>query len=214
MTPYPPDSTLARWTHPPFAGNLDDEGWIWGRGAGDSFGLDEEDGGVHSACAIAAHFGDVYGFGSVFLIVELDEGVGLLVRFGRTWVAPATVSVNVPGGRSSIPPAHTAIGILSALVTTIEAHPGDAARLSTTQVVDIVCIVGGGLKMNENRVPYSPAALDPLSTLSRLSLKFDKTRESNCFHISQQPKANTGSHGAQSRAKSTTGWKLGGRKNK
>ncbi|KAJ7435957.1 hypothetical protein B0H11DRAFT_2111863 [Mycena galericulata] len=226
-----PESTLARWTHPPFAGDLDDEGWIWGRGTSDcknlviahlsavsallaadftptrtvhvTFGFDEEGGGVHSARAIAAHLEDVYGLGSLFLIV--DEGGGLLDRFGRTWVAPSTgekgsvnvkVSVNVPGGHSSIPPAHTAIGILSALVTTIEAHPppvvlsagnpfstfaicagehgttidaglktllahertwpaaaallaerdaGDAARLSTTQAVDIV---GGGLKVN------------------------------------------------------------------
>ncbi|KAJ7771249.1 gly-x carboxypeptidase [Mycena olivaceomarginata] len=228
-----PAETTARWTHPPFDAVFDEDGWIWGRGAGDcknlliahlsavsallsagfeptrtvhlAFGFDEEGGGVHSARYIAAHLEDVYGIGqdSVFMIV--DEGGGLISDyFGRTWVAPSLgekgsvnvhVSVNVPGGHSSIPPAHTAIGILSALVTTIEAHPaplklsksnpfaafaqclgeygtiddelkgllkhertwpeaaelmaarspGDAARLSTTQAVDIV---GGGVKVN------------------------------------------------------------------
>lgn len=30
-----PDATLPRWTHPPFEGKMDDEGWIWGRGSAD-----------------------------------------------------------------------------------------------------------------------------------------------------------------------------------
>jgi Gly-Xaa carboxypeptidase len=30
-----PDSTLSRWTHPPFDAHLDSEGWIWGRGTAD-----------------------------------------------------------------------------------------------------------------------------------------------------------------------------------
>lgn len=27
--------TVYRWTHDPFSGHLDEEGWIWGRGAAD-----------------------------------------------------------------------------------------------------------------------------------------------------------------------------------
>ena len=30
-----PASTVDRWTHPPFAGHVDEDGWIWGRGAAD-----------------------------------------------------------------------------------------------------------------------------------------------------------------------------------
>ncbi|KAJ7612708.1 hypothetical protein FB45DRAFT_939594 [Roridomyces roridus] len=157
-----------------------------------SFGFDEEGGGVHSARAMAAHLEDIYGLDSIFMIV--DEGGGIQEGFGQTWVAPSTgekgsvniqLSVNVPGGHSSIPPAHTGIGILSAIVSTVEANPppvftmclaehgtidaalkkllqhertwpaaaqwmaernpGDAARLSTTQAVDII---GGGVKVN------------------------------------------------------------------
>ncbi|KAJ7450373.1 hypothetical protein FB451DRAFT_1052311 [Mycena latifolia] len=231
-----PAETVARWTHPPFDAHLDEDGWVWGRGAGDcknlliahlsavsellaagfaptrtiliSFGFDEEGSSSnarlqHSARYIAAHIEEVYGLDSIFMIV--DEGGGIMAdHFGQTWVAPATgekgsvnikVAVNVPGGHSSIPPAHTAIGALSALVTEIEAHPppfaltaanpfatfavclgkygtidselkrllahertwpaaaalmaerdpGDGARLSTTQAVDIV---SGGVKVN------------------------------------------------------------------
>ncbi|KAJ7315130.1 hypothetical protein DFH08DRAFT_820730 [Mycena albidolilacea] len=107
-----------------------------------AFGFDEEGGAVHSARAIADHLEHKYGTDSIFMI--LDEGGGVMDDyFGRTWVAPATdskgivnvkVSVNVPGGirvlRASAflpyflhPPPHTAIGILSALVAAIEAHP-------------------------------------------------------------------------------------------
>ncbi|KAJ7061191.1 hypothetical protein C8F01DRAFT_1057798 [Mycena amicta] len=230
-----PLETVSRWTHPPFDAHLDDEGWIWGRGAADcknlliaeltavsellhagfkptrtvhvAFGFDEEGGGVRSAGYISAHLEDLYGRDSLFLVV--DEG-GLIQppsspssplfitpSLGEKGSVNIRLSVNVPGGHSSVPPAHTAIGILSALVTTLEGNPPevvlskgnpfagyllckgehdptsldptllrllshertwpaaarwlaersltDAARLSTTQAVDIV---GGGVKVN------------------------------------------------------------------
>ncbi|KAJ7155281.1 hypothetical protein C8R46DRAFT_438384 [Mycena filopes] len=156
--PVPPE-TLERWTHPPFAAHLDEDGWVWGRGAGDcknlltahlsavsellaagfeptrtvhiAFGFDEEGGGVRSARYIAAHLEELYGLDSILLIV--DEGGGILPNHhGRTWIAPSLgekgsvnvkVTVNVPGGHSSIPPKHTAIGILASLITTVEANP-------------------------------------------------------------------------------------------
>ncbi|KAJ7301495.1 hypothetical protein DFH08DRAFT_978660 [Mycena albidolilacea] len=165
-----PEETVERWTHPPFAGHIDTEGWVWGRGVADckntliaelsavseliaagfspkrtvivSFGFDEEGGGVHGARAAAQHLEEKYGRDSIFAIV--DEGGGVVEDyFGRTWVLTAAterakkavdgkgekgsvnikVSVNVPGGHSSIPPPHTAIGILSTLVAAIEMHP-------------------------------------------------------------------------------------------
>ncbi|KAF7349046.1 Gly-Xaa carboxypeptidase [Mycena venus] len=113
-----PDETVERWTHPPFAGHVDHEGWVWGRGVGDckntliaelsavselfnagfspkrtvllAFGFDEEGGAVHSARAIANHLEAKYGRDSIFMIV--DEGGGVMEDyFGQTWVAPATV---------------------------------------------------------------------------------------------------------------------------
>ncbi|KAJ7108498.1 hypothetical protein C8R44DRAFT_802850 [Mycena epipterygia] len=154
-----PNNTVDRWTHPPFEGHVDEDGWIWGRGGGDcknlligelsavdellrldfkpqrtvllSFGFDEEGGRVRSAQHLSAHVESIYGKDSILFIV--DEGEGIKEDyFGRTFITPALgekgstnieVTVAVPGGHSSVPPAHTGIGILSELVTTIENHP-------------------------------------------------------------------------------------------
>ncbi|KAJ6595817.1 hypothetical protein DFH09DRAFT_1305595 [Mycena vulgaris] len=154
-----PDNTVERWTHPPFEGHIDANGWIWGRGSGDcknlligelsainellrigfkpqrtvlvSFGFDEEGGKVRSAQHLSAHVESIYGKDSVLFII--DEGEGIKEDyFGRTFITPGLgekgstnveLTVAVPGGHSSIPPAHTGIGILSELVTTLENHP-------------------------------------------------------------------------------------------
>ncbi|KAJ7485309.1 hypothetical protein FB451DRAFT_52759 [Mycena latifolia] len=154
-----PDNTVDRWTHPPFDGHIDADGWIWGRGGGDcknlligelsavtellrigfkpqrtvllSFGFDEEGGKVRSADDLSAHVESIYGQDSMLFII--DEGEGIKEDyFGTTFITPALgekgstnieLTVAVPGGHSSIPPAHTGIGILSELVTTLENHP-------------------------------------------------------------------------------------------
>ncbi|KAJ7303570.1 hypothetical protein DFH08DRAFT_825852 [Mycena albidolilacea] len=99
---------------------------------------------------LAFGFDEEGGSCSAFLILtfspsaSLNEGRGVMDNyFGWTWVAPTTgskgivnikVSVNIPRGiqvlHASVflpyflhPPPHTGIGILSALVAAIEAHP-------------------------------------------------------------------------------------------
>ncbi|KAJ7579051.1 hypothetical protein C8J56DRAFT_964720 [Mycena floridula] len=95
-----------------------------------SFGFDEEGGSVHSASALSAHVESVYGKDSILFIV--DEGEGIKTVDGHTFITPGlsekgssnvAVTVAVPGGHSSIPPAHTGIGILSSFVTTLEKNP-------------------------------------------------------------------------------------------
>ncbi|KAJ7032940.1 hypothetical protein C8F04DRAFT_1184635 [Mycena alexandri] len=112
-----------------------------------AFGFDEEGGGVRSARYIAAHLEELYGFNSLLLMCGFlpqlfstllmkaeassptTTGVrGLLrpyghFRQGEKGSVNVKVTVNVPGGHSSVPPKHTAIGILAALVTTVEANP-------------------------------------------------------------------------------------------
>ncbi|KIY68862.1 putative Gly-X carboxypeptidase [Cylindrobasidium torrendii FP15055 ss-10] len=112
--PVPLD-TVPRWTHPPFSGHYDEDGWVWGRGAGDckglliaelaaveklvisgfepartvilSFGFDEEGGGVRSAAYLSARVEELYGPDSILLIV--DEGEGFIDdEFGRTFIRP------------------------------------------------------------------------------------------------------------------------------
>ncbi|KAJ7927582.1 hypothetical protein B0H13DRAFT_1598716 [Mycena leptocephala] len=96
-----------------------------------SFGFDEEGGKVRSARDLSAHVESIYGKDSMLFII--DEGEGIKEDyFGTTFITPALgekgstnveITVAVPGGHSSVPPAHTGIGILSELVTTIENHP-------------------------------------------------------------------------------------------
>ncbi|SCV73519.1 BQ2448_7445 [Microbotryum intermedium] len=102
-------STESQWTHDPFSGHVDSDGWIWGRGTTDckntligilsaieqllseqykperaivlSFGFDEEIGGVRSARPIAERLEQIYGKNGVALI--LDEGfTGLDESYG------------------------------------------------------------------------------------------------------------------------------------
>ncbi|KAF7360353.1 putative Gly-X carboxypeptidase [Mycena venus] len=111
-----PENTVERWTHPPFEGHFDENGWIWGRGGGDcknlligelsavdellrigfkpqrtvllSFGFDEEGGRVRSASHLSAHVESIYGKDSVLFII--DEGEGIKEDyFGRTFITPA-----------------------------------------------------------------------------------------------------------------------------
>ncbi|KAJ7071683.1 hypothetical protein C8F01DRAFT_1111423 [Mycena amicta] len=167
-----PLETVSRWTHPPFDAHLDDEGWIWGRGAADcknllrllhagfkptrtvhvAFGFDEEGGGVRSAGYISAHLENLYGRDSLFLVV--DEG-GLIQppsspssplfitpSLGEKGSVNIRLSVNVPGGHSSVPPAHTAIGILSALVTTLEGNPPEVVLSKENPFAGVSAVQG------------------------------------------------------------------------
>ncbi|KAJ7686723.1 hypothetical protein B0H17DRAFT_1160593 [Mycena rosella] len=140
-----------------------------------SFGFDEEGGRVRSAQHLSAHVESVYGKDGILFII--DEGEGIKEDyFGRTFVTPALgekgstnveLTVAVPGGHSSVPPAHTGIGILSRWSQRREpSNPFSAyaqclaeygeidsalkkalspRRLMTTQAVDII---HGGVKVN------------------------------------------------------------------
>ncbi|KAH8093793.1 hypothetical protein BXZ70DRAFT_1010387 [Cristinia sonorae] len=97
-----------------------------------AFGIDEEASGNEGAGEIAKYLESTYGRGSFAAI--LDEGNGYSAIFGENllFVMPSTsekgyldvtLEVTTPGGHSSVPPVHTSIGILSALITTVESHP-------------------------------------------------------------------------------------------
>ncbi|KAF9485495.1 carboxypeptidase S [Pholiota conissans] len=95
-----------------------------------SFGFDEESSGYHGAGTLATHLESVYGTDSFALIV--DEGSGFSEEYGSIVATPGIaekgflnvlVEVTAAGGHSSIPPAHTSIGILSALLVHYEQHP-------------------------------------------------------------------------------------------
>jgi len=154
-----PEQNLSLWTHPPFAGDIDDK-YIWGRGSLDdkaslmgifesvtlllkqgfkpertiylAFGHDEEIGGEQGAKKIA----ELLKSRGVELEFVLDEG-GIIADGVFPGLEPSVamvgitekgylsleLSVQVEGGHSSMPPKHTAVGILSQAIVDIEANP-------------------------------------------------------------------------------------------
>ncbi|KIX05815.1 uncharacterized protein Z518_03787 [Rhinocladiella mackenziei CBS 650.93] len=98
-----------------------------------SVGFDEEGGAEQSygARCLAETLLERYGEYGIEMI--FDEGIaGIENRFGTDFALPATaekgyidvtVKVSAPGGHSSTPPDHTAIGFLSQVIGLIEDHP-------------------------------------------------------------------------------------------
>ena len=93
-----------------------------------SFGFDEEISGHEGAGHLAPFLLERYGPNGIAAIV--DEGAGFSSSWGSIFATPGVgekgytdvdITIRMPGGHSSIPPAHTSIGVLSDLITKIEA---------------------------------------------------------------------------------------------
>ena len=94
-----------------------------------AFGFDEEISGAEGAGHLAPAILDRYGKDGVAVIV--DEGNGVGASWGANFAMPAVaekgyvdveVIVRMPGGHSSIPPPHNGIGVMSELITLVEAN--------------------------------------------------------------------------------------------
>lgn len=95
-----------------------------------SFGFDEEISGRQGAGHLAEVLLGRYGKDGAAVI--LDEGGGAASSWGTVFALPGVaekgaidveIIVRMPGGHSSIPPAHSGIGVASELISLIEAHP-------------------------------------------------------------------------------------------
>ncbi|KAI1376575.1 carboxypeptidase S [Hypoxylon crocopeplum] len=95
-----------------------------------SFGFDEEISGGEGAGHLAKALISRYGKDGAAVIV--DEGAGTATVWGSTFALPGVaekgyidveIIIRMPGGHSSIPPAHNGIGVMSELITMIEANP-------------------------------------------------------------------------------------------
>ncbi|KAJ7034590.1 carboxypeptidase S [Mycena alexandri] len=102
-----------------------------------SFGFDEEAGGYHGAQYLAAALLDRFGPNSFSMIV--DEGLGFQENYGTIFALPdiaekghlnVEIELQTPGGHSSVPPGHTSIGMLAALIVQLESN----APVPTLQV--------------------------------------------------------------------------------
>jgi Gly-Xaa carboxypeptidase len=96
-----------------------------------SFGFDEEIGGSRSALPLASHLYKRYGKDGVALILDegftgVDDAYGTsFARFGMAEKGAISLEMSVlmPGGHSSVPTRHTAIGTLALLLVELEKYP-------------------------------------------------------------------------------------------
>ncbi|KAL5113383.1 hypothetical protein ACEQ8H_008748, partial [Pleosporales sp. CAS-2024a] len=95
-----------------------------------SFGFDEEISGGQGAHHLADYLIKKLGHNSIAAIV--DEGAVNIESWGANFAVPGVgekgyvdvdIVVRMPGGHSSIPPAHNGIGVASEVITQIEANP-------------------------------------------------------------------------------------------
>lgn len=107
------------------------QGWQPRRTVVLAHGFDEEEVNARQGAGhIAPWLEEKYGHDSMLMII--DEGSGSQDIFGTNFALPATgekgyldvgIRVGTPGGHSSVPPPHTAIGITSEIIAAIEAKP-------------------------------------------------------------------------------------------
>ncbi|KAF9269527.1 carboxypeptidase S [Marasmius fiardii PR-910] len=107
-----------------------EQGFIPARTVVLAFGFDEEAGGKSSAGSLAKYLSERFGQNSFAFMI--DEGAGYMEQYGSVFATPGiaekgstnvNIEVATPGGHSSVPPQHTSIGILSALLVHMEENP-------------------------------------------------------------------------------------------
>ena len=127
-----------------------------------SFGFDEEISGTHGAVNLATALVDRYGKDGAAVIV--DEGSGVYNSWGSDFAMPGVaekgyidveIIVRMPGGHSSIPPAHNGIGVTAELITKIEANPYEPRLYSENPFL-------GFLKCGAAHSPEFPSKLKKL----------------------------------------------------
>lgn len=111
-----------------------------------AIGFDEEIGGDNGANEISKYLTKKYRDDSVFALV--DEGGSAIAKFGDVAVAlPAVgekgainfkITLNTPGGHSSVPPDHTNIGIVAQLVNEIEDTPFDLKLTPSNPILNFL----------------------------------------------------------------------------
>ncbi|KAH9841649.1 uncharacterized protein C8Q71DRAFT_738043 [Rhodofomes roseus] len=136
-----------------------------------AYGMDEERGGRAGATAIRDYLLGHYGEDAFSIIV--DEGGGYSIRGDALMSSPAVaekgkldarLEISTPGGHSSVPPRHTSIGMLAALIKHIEANP-HVPRLNRTSTY---------YSQLQCQAEHDPLFPKTLKRLVNRSLKCDK----------------------------------------
>lgn len=122
-----------------------------------SFGFDEEVSGKRGAKEIVKTLLGRYGPDS--LEVVIDEGFGMPEMYGGRVAIPlvgekgaanVVITLRTPGGHSSMPPDHTAIGIMSRLIRRLEAEPFPQTLLESNPTVGMYrCLAEHAPRMDQ-----------------------------------------------------------------
>ncbi|KAI0761831.1 carboxypeptidase S [Trametes elegans] len=95
-----------------------------------AYGIDEERGGISGATAIRDYLLKTYGEDAFSILI--DEGGGYQVTDDVIISSPAVAEkgkfdvrfeIEAPGGHSSVPPEHTTIGLIAAMIKQLEDNP-------------------------------------------------------------------------------------------
>ncbi|KAJ9478624.1 Carboxypeptidase S [Pseudozyma hubeiensis] len=148
-----------------------------------SFGFDEESAGTQGGVELANFLHQRYGDDGVAMIV--DEGGEIGLDLGIPVAAPcvaekgyldARITVYTPGGHSSAPRDHTSIGLLSQLITAIEANPYDAAIHLTGRNNEQVTPALQYLQCTRDAPGADPKLTKALKELERMQRKHKSSR--------------------------------------
>ena len=109
-----------------------------------AFGFDEESIGIRGAANIAKHLEKKYGHDSIYSLIDEGPGLTLDAGTGQYIATPANgekgdlnihVFLSAPGGHSSYPPDHTAVGIMAELSYNLENDPYEPFLTSKNPVL-------------------------------------------------------------------------------
>ncbi|KAI9064103.1 carboxypeptidase S [Trametes sanguinea] len=142
-----------------------------------AYGFDEESSGRQGAGSIAPYLEETYGLDGIALI--LDEGGGAygtpygdevifaVPSLSEKGYLDIKVEVTAQGGHSSVPPKHTAIGLLSAIVVELELNPHEPALIRG----------GGPYNSTQCAATYAPEYPERLRRLARDAVESDSALE-------------------------------------
>ncbi|KAI0331438.1 carboxypeptidase S [Cubamyces sp. BRFM 1775] len=142
-----------------------------------AYGFDEEASGVQGAGHLAPYLEETYGRDGVALI--LDEGGGAwgsqyggdvifaVPSLSEKGYLDIKIEVTTKGGHSSVPPKHTAVGLLSSMIVAIESEPHEAALVRA----------GGAYNSTQCAATYAPEYPERLRQLARDAVDSDSALE-------------------------------------
>lgn len=147
-----------------------------------SMGFDEEASGTYGADQLSKFLENRYGKNGIYAIV--DEGGSVAIDNGDYFAGPvgtekgyldAWITLNTPGGHSSVPNAHTSIGLISLLNVLLENDPYEQAITPNNPVLEQLQCYAKYFNMNpELKKAISKNDIETIGELinNDLSLKY------------------------------------------